>query len=124
MGLAGGFYWTPVEVVRILQHLGVTADQLPPDTPANIFSLMSANNGAGTQRWWFFKKGYQVFWKTLKAHAGIRVKLNEPVLSMDLTYPGGATEWVLTTDKKSYQSDKVIVATTPRAAMHFVPESP
>ncbi len=122
--LAGGLNWTPVEVTRILKYLGVGVEDLPEGTPPNIVSLLAANDGEGTQRWWFFKDGYQTFWKELVKRAGIKVKLSEPVVSLAMTTEGEDNVWMVETDENIYQFDRVIVATTPRAAMNFLPEGP
>ncbi|WP_159455691.1 FAD-dependent oxidoreductase [Pseudobacteriovorax antillogorgiicola] len=123
-GLAGGFYWTPVEVVRVLKSLGFGVNDLPPNTADNIVSLFAANKGKGSQRWWFFQKGYQTFWKKLVARERIRIKLSEPVTALNLVEAEGGRYWQVQTPKGSYEFDKVVAATTPRAAMHFLPDGP
>ena len=110
--------------MRILSDLGVGVGDLPAGTPPNIVSLIGANQGNGTQRWWFFEKGYQTFWKSLVKKARIRVKLAEPVTGLVVKKFHKHTFWVVTTSKRKYWFDRVIVATTPRAAMHFLPEGP
>lgn len=121
--LAGGFRWTPVEAVRVLKFLDPDG-ALPEGLPENIVSLMTANHGKGAQRWWFFKNGYQNFWKNLAYYGGIQVQTANSVLSMVRKETGRGKVWWLNTRRGRRIFDKVIVATTPKTAMKFLPEGP
>jgi len=114
-------YWMPAEVYRALTQLGVPASEIPDSLP-NLKSLYAHNS----QRWYFFKNGYQTFWQSLVANDGIDVKLNSTVKSVKWIWWRPWTKWDVTIANKqgqleTQQFDKVIVTTPPGAAASMLP---
>lgn len=119
--LISGFSWTPVEAVRVLKYLDPDL-KLSESTPKNILSLLNANQGRGSQRWWFFKNGYQSFWKSLVKYAGIQVRAAEFVIDLKRVHNAKRKGWLVKTENGSDYFDRVVIATTPRAAMNYLPD--
>ena len=110
-------FWSPPEVIRIVSSFGVTAADLPQGTLPNIIELVEAN----PQRWWFFKKGFHMFFKSLVRKQSISVRYRTKVTH--LTFLPSPRKWKLRTARRNFLFDKVIVTTPPSATVPFLFES-
>jgi hypothetical protein len=107
-------HWMPAETHRALRQLGMSASEIAA-LPAKLKSLFDNN----TQRWWFFENGYQTFWQSLVAQAGLDVRVNSTVTSVRrsllpwekaVVKVSGANGQV-----QEYKFDRVIITTPPGA---------
>lgn len=107
-----------VDVAYLLRNLGVTAKTAPTGTPANIVSLLRS------QRWWFFSRGYQNFWKQLARQARIRVLTSSTVTAMSREDSTAKWHVTLNSGYTPLKFDRVVVTSSPSDAILFLPDGP
>ena len=107
-------FWSPAEVIRVLDFLEFSPTDLPDGTLPNVIALLSQT----PQRWWFFKRGYQKFLAKVVRKLRIRVRLRTTV--DELKFMPALKKWKLRTNRGSRLFDQVIVTTPPQATLSFL----
>jgi len=108
------------EVVHVLRKLGLDPRDLAFGVPQHprLFEMLK------TERWYFFREGFQTFWKKLAKRAKMSVENKVSVTSMLRE----GDKWKVTATKgrreteKTFAFDHVIVTTAPQDAHPFLPK--